>query len=1155
MYSANDFASIANNIRDSEIKLIFKKLAKHNESIVKSGLTELINMLPNLDYHSTFFEIVGHCCVSLDYFLFASDAGVRALALKMIGEVIKRLKRDIVGYATLIFPTLLIYCYDEDVIHEADSVLEISFPTEEKKTALLTKMNYEICDKILTTLDSLKTRMLTNEIIGRVTASCLALVLKMIQTLGKDKTADLISKINVIELLKIDQGKFAPSVTPQMRVMAYKFLSYERINPEILSYMSFEDSFNSQFSLVNLIIDLLKNNNVQVLEVQNAFEKSCHLYLKPTPNLKDLLTLICDDEYIWKIMEIIIFLDSQKLFDLLLSLLNDKTIILPLFGKMVSLNPESDFLQTAPLSIFEFLNDNNEACEKIDEMMINGDENRCLEFIHNLSEERVIKWLKTRDRITTNCALKLSQTFSPDVIRNVWPNYTSIPFSDDAFLLDFLCLYLTTEDVPTFLKKYEDELPELLSKWTRDFRILDCKELSDNALKYLEEDPSLIKYFSKIFPSNESILDILSAVVANSIHSGNGVDSSVFDYFEPTEDFLKSFLLSSNISTITPGHALVNPLIKTIPTFIQKIDYSILEGPVINFVTKCELNPLDIKYEYASYPFFTAKYFGHFGFELLEPTVFCYFLESYLNAKIPWLSVFLYIRDINWQLMADTLWNFVCTKHEYAKICHKLNLQLALSCVCAASNIDTQLNNYLQAVNNSSTKQLSDSLSSYVEEIGLPLDSLTFTAIPSIEPPKMCIESELLNIIRMEWHQQKPKTPNFSSSENIELKLRQTVVYLRFFLPTLMVFDPVFDLLSRALENCENRLSFFFIVRIIGIIGQTEAIVPKYLLEKMILYVIKFAPFTSTIEDELINAFSVAKRLKSEEFNQIVIKCAPLFSSSLSIQLVRLILPLFQFFNAWDLLENNLDDQLDLNNILTWNFITNALFIMPSIIRTNYVKKYSKSVPPLLENKSLKLRHFEQLVTAFPITFAKWAENLDEKEYKHISKEMKQKVTKNIFKSVVKDILRLKLENTTIHSNVNTLILSIIYKEDDLAMPIKLTLKFPETFPIENLKIETDIGDHHLNKICDDNIKQTIQLTESIENGVKTWHTFVIQRVKDSDPCPICYSYFASDTKQAPSVKCGVCGQTFHRSCLRKWFEKCLFKTCPACATRWKEAK
>lgn len=260
---------------------------------------------------------------------------------------------------------------------------------------------------------------------------------------------------------------------------------------------------------------------------------------------------------------------------------------------------------------------------------------------------------------------------------------------------------------------------------------------------------------------------------------------------------------------------------------------------------------------------------------------------------------------------------------------------------------------------------------------------------------------------------------------------------------------------------------------------------------------------------------------------------------------------------------------------------------MPSGIRTHFVKKFSKKIPQLLDIISSSTRQFEQIVIAFPVTFSEWLEKLhqdtidnDKKislnenvivnssgrkidvnelkkendklkaKYSKIVADLKQRVTRNVFKYIVKETILLKLENSTIRSNVGALSLGITYKEDECALPITLDLRFPR----EKVKIKTDIGDNSLNNTCDEKIIEALKMSESVVEGIKEWHRFVIQRVNDGDPCPICYSYYSSDAKQVPSVKCGTCGQIFHKTCLKKWFDKCLYRTCPACATRWKEA-
>lgn len=1154
MNQANDIASIANNIRETDIKLIFKKLTKHNNSVIKSALSDLIQKLTDVDFDTTFCEIVGHCCVVLEQFLYEDDPEIRTLSLKMISQVIIRLKRDIVGYATLIFPILLIYCNDSEVSKDALNVLNINFPTTEKKVSLFNKMQYDICEKISSTFRSMKTLLFTKESIGRVSAACLALTIQIIKTVGKtDFVNELISTINISDMLQISNNAFLPSTTPELRKASYEYLNFVEIEDynAILAYFECDDSILSQESLINLTISLINNEKIEKSAVQASISHSLNNFSNPPVNFFHLLQLICDDNFLCELIQKV---ESQELFDILFSRLQNQELIIPLFEKMIS-NDETNpaFYKTCPLSIFSFAKDN----EIIHRALLSetSNESRCIEFILPFySEEKVIEWLRSRDKVSTKCCLEICEKFSSSVLSTIWPHYETIPFSDNEYFIDVMCYFLTKDQIPNFIKLNENSIPQLFKKWKRDFQILKCRQLTERIEKYLEEDPSLIQYISKIYPDDPQLTEIITSIIFHNIQSGHQTDSAVFEYFTPSIEFLKSFLFSSSsLSSITPTHVLNNSLIEAIPHFIESMDSNTLVPHVISFVTNAKIDPLDIKYDYVKYPLFTCKYFDHFGYKLLNPETVCLFLNSYLNEKVPWLPVFLYIKEVNWQIISDKIWTFVTDRVDLANICHSLNLYLALSCICASSDSTSILDN-------------------------LPHDYLTLTALPNAEPPVDMVHNIETDVLRMEWLQKKPKPPDFNEKDTskYEICLRQSIVYLRFYLPTLMVFDPVYNFVLRALDHCDNRISFFYCARIIAMIikcvntDNSTTIPAAPFLQKLIEYTSKFAPFTTSIENELFICFSVAKKLTKDEFDEIAVSSAHLYTTSLSSQLIRMILPLFEYFSSWDLFDNNLNSQLDLNNEQSWNFLTSALLAMPSSIRVKYVTKYSKRIPSIVNQMSPKSRQFEQIVIAFPVTFSKWinelkdiaesgqAENPKNKEkvslFKQIQQEIKARISRNVFKSIVKEIISLKLENSTVHSNVSALSLGVIYKEDEMALPIAVELRFPETFPIDDVRISSDLGDTTLNAACDQRIWDSIDISESIVSGIKTWHKFVIQRVKDADPCPICYSYFSSDGRQTPSVKCGVCGQTFHRSCLRKWSEKCLYRTCPACSSPWKEA-
>ena len=179
-----NFISMVNSIRDSEIRLIFKKITKRNANTAIPAINDLINMIPNLDYDTTFIEIVGHCCMGFDYLFYDPDSSVRVLALEMIGCIIKRLQKSIVDYLSLIFPTLYLYVNDdnENVRDKAKGILDEMFQSNEKKKIFFAKLQSDICDKIQNVLCDLpgpESASINNELKltwGRITSACLLLL-------------------------------------------------------------------------------------------------------------------------------------------------------------------------------------------------------------------------------------------------------------------------------------------------------------------------------------------------------------------------------------------------------------------------------------------------------------------------------------------------------------------------------------------------------------------------------------------------------------------------------------------------------------------------------------------------------------------------------------------------------------------------------------------------------------------------------------------------------------------------------------------------------------------------------------------------------------------------------------------------------------------
>ena len=65
-------------------------------------------------------------------------------------------------------------------------------------------------------------------------------------------------------------------------------------------------------------------------------------------------------------------------------------------------------------------------------------------------------------------------------------------------------------------------------------------------------------------------------------------------------------------------------------------------------------------------------------------------------------------------------------------------------------------------------------------------------------------------------------------------------------------------------------------------------------------------------------------------------------------------------------------------------------------------------------------------------------------------------------------------------------------------------------------------------------------------DGLMAWRKNVTAAMKGQTECAICYSVVGAD-RQLPSKKCQTCKNTFHSSCLFRWFKSSNSSSCPLC--------
>lgn len=1139
-----DYASFANQIGSTEVKQIFRRLSKHNTTTMVTALTDLNDILPSLDYGTTFTEIVGYICLMFDHMFGENEVSLRLYSLKIMNQVIQLLKKDIVGYANLIFPILLLYTHDDqkEISDLAKEIFNNTFQAQEKKIKLLQQLNGDICEKITSfaySLPSPKLGALSEEntnIFGRVASACVSLTTYMLVTLKKCKDIEYVfDSLQINDWLAASSNKkFYSSATPSLRSASYTFY-YVTIqfnkqiygNPQtVLQYLTRENDINSQIKLIKLIQEMINKSLIDIESIKPVLLTSLYLFSEPGQvGFIEFIRQMLDESYLYSCLDRVVEINNtntaQQLFEVLINqsdipLSDDYKI--KLFEKMICADETQEFLHQYPLDMFKPLANRPE----IDEILKTGNEERCLQYLEYLGAEHASQWLKSRTSMTASMLNNMIKLFGPEIVQTNWKSMDDIPLckSDDQSEQNILAAnVLNKREAIDFISKKPELVPDLLRNWTRDFSVFQSREMKLLTPQLLEKDLNLVPIIYQIFPNDRDISQIISSIIQDYLTDQKEIPPIVFDYYDPDESFLQSYLFSPSAALIPPGHSLVPKIFSFIPKLVLFMEPSALAKAVHQFLLQVNYDPTTLELDMDSCSDFVYFLWQMYGFETIPDKMIVMFLESFIQKRIPWIFVFLYIRDVDWHSIPTDIWDYVVSKPELAKLAHDEKNLAALAFICAANELE-----------------LTD----------LPDDSFSCLAIP-YDTPSSNESDELKKIILMEWHMLKPQFPELNP--NIQLVLRQLCSYIAFNLPVIEDFDEVCDIIDTGLRS-DNKLTYFLCLRCLSMIADTNAEIPVEMFTlRLISSIYRFSPLHPTIEAELVSALRIAYNLDFERFTFIVTRIID-FSST---PLIRFLMPLFQFFNGWDLLDDDLRHNMDLSNANNWNFITTCLLTMPSTKRLALSSRYIEYIPKLLDQLDFKSKEFELLITAFPITAMKWSKELDNETYKKLVKSLKQ-TTNHIFKGIVKSILKLKLEGTQIKYNYNNLTLGIIYKEDETSIPIRLDISCPSDYPITQPQIKCDLGDRSLSDVCLERINQSMAIGQTIEVGIKTWHAFVIARVKDADPCTICYSYL-DERKCIPTVQCGTCGNAFHGKCLQKWFEKCHYPTCPYCGTPWHKKK
>ena len=127
---------------------------------------------------------------------------------------------------------------------------------------------------------------------------------------------------------------------------------------------------------------------------------------------------------------------------------------------------------------------------------------------------------------------------------------------------------------------------------------------------------------------------------------------------------------------------------------------------------------------------------------------------------------------------------------------------------------------------------------------------------------------------------------------------------------------------------------------------------------------------------------------------------------------------------------------------------------------------------------------------------------------------------------------------------------------DPESPPISLAVSLPATYPLDSPTVSsrTRVGVSEKNW---QSWLRTFQIiifsTGSIIEGLVAFRRNVQGALKGQSECAICYSIIGTDM-QTPNKRCGTCRNTFHGTCLFRWFKSSNSSSCPLCRNNFNYA-
>lgn len=127
------------------------------------------------------------------------------------------------------------------------------------------------------------------------------------------------------------------------------------------------------------------------------------------------------------------------------------------------------------------------------------------------------------------------------------------------------------------------------------------------------------------------------------------------------------------------------------------------------------------------------------------------------------------------------------------------------------------------------------------------------------------------------------------------------------------------------------------------------------------------------------------------------------------------------------------------------------------------------------------------------------------------------------------------------------------YIQDECQLSI--VIQIPPTFPLRNVEVD---GRRTLGipekkwKRWALNIRVMLNNQDgTLLDALMLWKENVDKEFAGLEPCPVCYSIISVKTHELPNLQCNTCSNSFHSSCLYKWFHSSGKSQCVLCQQPW----